>query len=283
MGYYNKELDEIDFQLFDTCEVLKPYIYSYWVVKKNKINESITQKVLSDGSMGIVINFKNPYIIKVNNTVYNCDSKFIIDGPTKYPSYLTFEKEFDMIGIRFNPAGAYIFFDEKIESFLDKHEVMKDSTSWQIDELYKNLQAKKNIEEKIVLIEDFFIKKLDLAKKKNSPWIFNLIDKIIQKKGDIEILDLCKEFNISLKQLERKFKEEVGLSPKVYIRIIRLRNVKNILSSLEVDNLTKTAYENGFFDQAHFTREFKFFMNETPKNYFKNKLFQAKLYNYRKY
>ena len=62
-----------------------------------------------------------------------------------------------------------------------------------------------------------------------------------------------------------------------------MRNVRDSLSSLEVENLTSTGYNNGFFDQSHFIKEFKSFMNETPKSYYQNKLSMAKILKFRKF
>ena len=167
MGYYNKELDEINFKIIETCEQLKPYIYSYWVVKKDKIDTPMTQKILSDGCMGITINFKSAYAIKVNGNTQNCIKNFIIDGPTKHPSYMLLEKELYLLGIRFKPAGAYVFFDENIDTFENKHITLKNNSTWQIDILYKKLITTENLEDKIKLLEDFFMQKLKSNKKRS--------------------------------------------------------------------------------------------------------------------
>jgi len=283
MGFYNKNLDDIDFQIYKPHEILKPYIHSYWVVKKECFEQPLTLKILSDGSMGFVVNFSDVYNIEVNNHTTQCKDKFIIDGPTKYPSYISFSKNLDLIGIRFNPAGAYLFLDEEIENFVDKHIAMKESESWPLGSLYKNLIDEKTTHNKIAYIEKFLIHKLQTTTKRNSPWIFNFIQKAIAKKGDINVSVLSNEFKISIRQLERKFKQEVGLSPKLYFRILRLQNAKEALSSLNIETLTTTAHDSGFFDQAHFVREFKFFMKETPKNYLNNKRSLAKHHNYKTY
>ena len=283
MGYYNKELDEIDFQIIEAKEILKPYIHSFWAVKKEKIDSALIHKILSDGSMGITINFKAPYSIKVNGNNHLCTKPFIINGVTKHPSYMRFEKELELIGVRFTPAGAFVFFEENIDGFVDKHPDLSTTYNWKLEQLYQELKSKETVEDKIALFEEYLIQKLTSSKKKNSPWIFNLIENIHQKKGDTDIFSICHQFNISLRQVERKFKQEVGLSPKVYARIIRLRTVKDTMSSLEVQDLTTAAYDTGFFDQAHFTKEFKIFMKETPKNYYQNKLSAIKLCNYKKY
>ena len=283
MGYFNPDLDEINFKLFEVQTILKPYVHSYWLIEKKDFNKEMICKILSDASMGFSINFSKPYLSKINNNTFVCSEKFSIDGPTKHPTYLCFDKELYIIGVRFKVAGAYVFFEEKIETFVDKNTPFQNSEFWSLDDLHNTLIMKNTVEERIEEIENFLIKKLQKSKKNNAAWTFDLIKKVLENKADISLESLCKDFNINIRQMERSFKKELGLSPKIFLRIIRMRNAKDKLSKLDVESLTKTAYETGFFDQAHFIREFKFFFKETPKNYYKNKLSIIKSSNFKTY
>lgn len=281
MSYFNKDLEDIGFKLYEPCEELKAYIYNYWSIK-NKIDTKKTNKILSDGSLGFTINFSNPYEITLNSKETYCDAKVVLNGQTKYASFITFEKCLDAIGIRFKVGGAYKFFDEEISSLCDKN-INYDESFWDFDSLYKDLITKQNNSEKIEVIEQFLINRLNTSKKENSKHTFNIVAFINECKGDISIECLCEQFSLNKRQIERIFKKEIGLSAKLFTRIIRMRNVRDSLSSLEIEKLTSTGYNNGFFDQAHFIKEFKSFMNETPKSYYQNKLSMAKILKFRKF
>lgn len=281
MGYFNKDLEDIGFKLYEPCDELKLYIYNYWSIK-NRIDSRKTNKILSDGSLGFTINFSNPYEITLNSEKTYCDAKVVLNGQTKHASYITFEKYLDAIGIRFKAGGAYKFFDEEINSLCDKN-INYDESFWNFDFLYKELITKESNQERIEVVEKFLIKRLNASKKVNSKYTFDIVNFINEKKGDISIECLCEQFSLSKRQIERIFKKEIGLSAKLFSRIIRMRNVRDTLSSLEIENLTSTGYNNGFFDQAHFIKEFKSFMNETPKNYYQNKLSMARTLNFKKF
>ncbi|MGA1939962.1 DUF6597 domain-containing transcriptional factor [Arcobacter sp. YIC-310] len=281
MSYFNKDLEDIGFMLYEPCKELEPYIYNYFTVK-NIITSKKTNKILSDGSLGFTINFGNPYEITLNSKKIYCDAKVILNGQSKYPMFITFEKYLNAIGIRFKVGGAYKFFDEEISSLCDKN-INYDESFWNFDILYKKLVNMNTHKQRIEEIERFLIKRLKASKKENSKYTFSIISFINEHKGNISIDCLCEEFALNKKQIERIFKKEVGLSAKLFTRIIRMRNVRDSLSSLDIENLTSTAYNNGFFDQAHFIKEFKSFMNETPKSYYKNKLSMAKALNFKKF
>lgn len=76
--------------------------------------------------------------------------------------------------------------------------------------------------------------------------------------------DLCTNVN----SLEKRFRAQIGVSPKQYASIFRLKSVINSYRT-ETD-LTAISYKAGFFDQSHFIKDFKAFTGEKPLNFFKS-------------
>ena len=282
MGYFNQELNDIGFKIYEVCEELKPYIYNYWSIE-GELSTPIQSKILSDGSVGFIINFANPYAITINDDHQKQHSKVVLNGQTKYPSILHFENELNAIGIRFKAGCAYGLFCEELVSFENKNIDFYDNAHWMFDSLYQELMCLNSNDEKILCIEMFLCKHLQKKKASNHKKTQDIIAYINRFKGDVIIEDMCEHFNVSSRTLERIFKKEVGLNAKLFTRIIRLRHVRENLSNLEVDNFSILGQERGFFDQSHFIKEFKYFMFETPKSYFENKLKMAKKFNYKKY
>nr|WP_255639475.1 helix-turn-helix domain-containing protein [Deinococcus betulae] len=70
--------------------------------------------------------------------------------------------------------------------------------------------------------------------------------------------------NLSSRQLERAFQTELGVSPKMLARAIRFDAVVEGLRLGSAGQLTTLAYDLGFTDQSHLTREFKTMSLMTP-------------------
>lgn len=88
--------------------------------------------------------------------------------------------------------------------------------------------------------------------------------------GDlIKITDLSINTGYSVRSLEKKFKQHVGLSPKQFYMILRVRSLVNELtfSKGEKLSLTALAYRYGFVDQAHFIRTYSNIMNSVPSKF----------------
>ena len=73
---------------------------------------------------------------------------------------------------------------------------------------------------------------------------------------------------MSPRQLERLFSERVGISPKLFLRIVRFQEVVRATRSGRRDlGWAALAAEHGFYDQAHFINDFKAFVGRTPADW----------------
>ena len=96
--------------------------------------------------------------------------------------------------------------------------------------------------------------------------------------GQLSVDELSKQTNINRRQLERKFSSAIGLSPKQLSKTIRLQATLKMLLSKKFTSLTALAYENEYYDQAHFIKDFKELTGFTPKEFYGNKLKMSLLF-----
>ncbi len=92
---------------------------------------------------------------------------------------------------------------------------------------------------------------------------------ILKNKGLLSIDNLIRNANMSLRNFERRFINEVGVSPKLYMRITRFYNaVQNKMLNPE-KNWTEITYEHGYYDQSHFIKDCREFSSKSPEEFFK--------------
>jgi AraC-like DNA-binding protein len=83
----------------------------------------------------------------------------------------------------------------------------------------------------------------------------------------LRIQDVCVAFDMHERTLQRLFARHVGVSPKWVIGRYRMHEAAMRLEGGQQDSLTELAHALGYFDQAHFTRDFKCLTGETPSYY----------------
>jgi AraC-like DNA-binding protein len=85
---------------------------------------------------------------------------------------------------------------------------------------------------------------------------------ILQSGGRTSIDSLAALAGTSLRQMERQFQEDVGLTPKTFSRIVRLQAALRRVRQGRA--LTEVALACGFYDQAHMTRDFRELASMSP-------------------
>jgi AraC-like DNA-binding protein len=90
----------------------------------------------------------------------------------------------------------------------------------------------------------------------------------IQKRhGTLRIEKLAPAMGLSLSALERRFRKNVGTSPRRFASIVRMRHVLRLRKTGQ--NLTEIAYRAGYCDQSHFIKDFKNFTGSAPELFFR--------------
>lgn len=135
----------------------------------------------------------------------------------------------------------------------------------QVEELEDKLSNCFADSQRIRHVDQFF--KNQLKQVETDRLIVEAVRQIYASKGAIRIQELIQHLGISQSPFEKRFRKLVGTSPKKFASIVRFNTVLNSLDSEK--SLTDICYENHFFDQAHFIKDFKRFTGDTPEQ-FKN-------------
>ncbi|MEV4973347.1 helix-turn-helix domain-containing protein [Streptomyces scopuliridis] len=81
--------------------------------------------------------------------------------------------------------------------------------------------------------------------------------------GAVTVGGIAREVGWCQRQLERRFREQVGLPLKAVARVMRLQRTVRLL--IEGRRASEVAAEAGYHDQAHLSREFKAMTGRTPR------------------
>ena len=94
---------------------------------------------------------------------------------------------------------------------------------------------------------------------------------IVESKGKVQMRSLQNELQLSERGLQRRFHEQVGISPKMFSRVCQFQASFTQLRKSEFRNLSDIAFDNGYADQSHFIRAFREFAGFSPLQFQKSK------------
>ena len=132
--------------------------------------------------------------------------------------------------------------------------------------LLEKLNACENFDEAIGVYENH-LRKLNFGRNGNDEKVARALALIEKTSGEIRIAELAGALNLSVRQLERRFKASAGLSPKQFARTRRIRATAVDLVENNDVNWANRAAEMGFTDQAHLTHEFVSVTKRSPNSF----------------
>lgn len=169
--------------------------------------------------------------------------------------------------VYFREGGAGAFFDQPV------HELFNESISLEnlmlrseLLVLEEQLREAVSDRKRIDILEDFLV--CLLRETKPDLLVSAAVALIFEQKGQLRISELAKQLNISQSPLEKRFRKLIGTSPKKFSTIVRLKHTIRYFNPDEP--LTTAGFNAGFYDQAHFIKEFKSLTSQTPEDFFRN-------------
>lgn len=251
------------FKQYIPSDILKPYI-KYYVVSES--NEENHYKVLP--SNGLVMGFQ--YTGRLLNITDDSPKLLSQSGITGISGSFKIFQNKGAIGtvlVYFRETGYIRFSDNPAHELFDKSISLDLLFSRErVTEVEEKLSESETDEERIAYIELFL--RHHLKTNVNDSMIVEAIRIIESRRGNIRIKELMKYLATSQSPLEKRFRSIVGTTPKKFAEIIRFQNVlKAINKGLPLGDI---AFEHNYYDQAHFSKDFKIFAGEAPEKFIQN-------------
>lgn len=246
----------LEFKLIQPKGLLSPYIQGIWSASVHS-SEAIDHWLHGDTCSGIIFNLGST--IKLGGVsfptgvialpVSKCAQKIYLPPGSK------------LVGLRFHPAiGVGVLgkrYDEpKIVTGDSKMTLALEAISESLTSIHGHFAC-------ITTLYRWLIDTLDWSYPTPIP---TQLDQALKAIGKSQTpTQLCYAITISQRQIERQFQRWLGLTPKHYQRILRVKSVINVLREIPDSDLADLALSHGFSDQSHMTRECKKIAKITPK------------------
>lgn len=252
-GILNPNEGDQQFQLsrFVPSEELQFFIEHFWIVEWDLEDDTYKQEILSYPSVQLVFEKENTWIWGVVTGKF----KRSLKGGGK------------VLGVKFKPGGFYPFFQSSVSTISDGVLAFNKVFDADVTELEKEILSPDNNEKSVQRVERFLKNNLP-EEDERVKQVNEIIDTVMENKYLIKVDQLVEKLEISKRSLQRLFKWYVGISPKWLIKRFRLHEVAAKIAEEEKGtDWAELAFELGYYDQAHFIKDFKSVVGQTPAEY----------------
>ncbi|WP_367866946.1 DUF6597 domain-containing transcriptional factor [Pedobacter sp. WC2423] len=225
-------------------------------------------RLFSDGNTGIVFSFKNRLITNSGKTgiTDSLPSSFAYGQISGFKNIFCVDETCLLIVV-FKPYALSNLLNIPANELVEQTISLTDLFGNIGTEVTERLFVCQNLAERIQILESFFIKIIANINNPALPMITASVNFIQQNNGLINQEQLIRYTGCEQKQIERKFIETIGITPKKYCDIVKFTIYLKSLRDTHHLKLKDSAYDAGYYDQAHVARYFKRITGITPTQY----------------
>jgi AraC-like DNA-binding protein len=237
---------------------LQSFIDSLWILEHDG-EDPAPQRVVPDGHPELILNWSQPFE-SFQSGQWQGQPPCFLAGQIDGPLLLRPRGPAKILGIRFHPHGAARVLAPPMHELSGRFTPLDDLSPALSRSLNRALESREPIADVEAAL---WSAAAGHADDPGDPIVAAAVRRIALARGASDLAALARELGVSIRQLERRFRAGVGLSPKLFCRMQRFNHVFRVLSQ-QTRSWVDTAILCGYYDQAHLIRDCKTFSGTTP-------------------
>ncbi len=228
----------------------------------------LRQKVLPNPTLHLMINLGHAFQVSDSDQTQpymTCDESWWVGLWNKY-HVVDWPPNVAFYGVHFKPAGVYPFLQFPLSEL--HNQIVPMDVIWGrfAAEIRERLYAAPTVAAGFALLEQLLRSRLG-----ETPYTLKIVQhsvvEIAQQHGALSIRALSDQIGISQNHLLTQFKRLVGIAPKELARFYRFAHVLDSINPTQPADWSQIAQQAGFYDQAHFIKDFVAFTGDNPSDY----------------
>ena len=226
------------------------------------------ERLLPDGSMELVVNL-NEDLTRVYDPQHT-DRYEVVRGPVVVGAHSEFfvidtAEQHTVAGVHFKPGGAFPFLGLPASELHNRLVPLDCLWGRLADELRVKLLEAATPEAKLEVLEQTLLARAQRFDR--HPAVAFALREFHGVPHTRTIAGVTEQIGLSAKRFIEVFSGEVGLTPKVFCRVRRFQRVLRRIGAGRPVDWAGVAVDCGYFDQAHFIRDFRAFSGINPSTY----------------
>lgn len=211
--------------------------------------------------------FDLPCSVKTGNQAPEEATSGIMVGQPLSRMNITINTNYLMLKVSFQPGSLFRLLGVPMNLLVDGHADLEAITGKAVKEVSERLPEATDYAGMVQLVEEFLLRKAAQCRQVVLP--IDIIAQQMLRPGAYHQLDrLAYDSCLSTRQFERKFRERVGVSPKLFTRIARFRYAYRLREDDPLRSWIDIAYTCGYYDPNHLVKDFQQFAGTSPGQLF---------------
>ena len=260
--------DEMKYWLLRPDSSLRQQVKSYFVVDVEARRQSKHELHLPDGYAELVFVLRNGYErapIGNPGAAVPMKRSYLIGGRSH--TIVTSDLgDVRVVGVKMEPRLLRELLAKPLSEFRDNTVELRNLKDTRLLSLEERIAECASVAQIATALNEFFLGRRCAASQPDG-LVEHLLSRIRAEKGGTPITQAARESGVDPRTLERRFTSWVGMSPKAYARVVRFKHAYHAFwasRSSAGPSAELHSYLDGYYDQSHFIKEFRYFTGSSP-------------------
>lgn len=250
------------YEQFPPSPALAPIVERLWLLE-GSADEIAAEPIPPDGHPEIIVHVGEPFV-EIAGGVARPQARVLFAGQLTRAVRVAPAGDSLLVGARLRPYGGFALLGTPQHVLTDRIVPLNDLDPELGGRLAREVAARRDHDDLAAAL-DAALTPAATSSPAHRVALAPVVALALERRGLVRVGDLAEAAQLSPRQLERRFREQVGLSPKLFLRILRFQEVLNAIRSGEdARSWADVALAHGFYDQPHFIRDFRSFVGESP-------------------
>ncbi len=236
----------------------------YW---ESAVRPHAVERIMPTGTANLIINLDEDEVRDYQpcGLIARHRGAVLVGTRSEY-SIIDTEEQRAVMGVAFRPGGAWPVLGIAADELKNCHVGLEDLWGTVGRSLRDRILSAATPEARLQILAASLTSQLS-ERLRPHPAVSCAVQRLHCAQQLETVEQLSRRVGLSTRRLARLFSLEVGLTPKLYARVLRFNRVLAATCGNTQVDWSDIAYRCGYFDQAHFIRDFKAFSGLTPSDY----------------
>ena len=262
------EIVKMHFLSYRPCRPLSDFVESFWLCD-GYASPHLRERIFPSGTFELVFNLRGGdlriYTAKCPGRCIHLPGA-VVSGP--YGGYFVTDRaeNASVMGVHFKPGGAFLFLGPAANELLNTHVGLQDIWGRAALEIRERVSAERTPARRFQILQDELLSRM-VRRPERHPAVLSALDYFRRDPSRAVIGKLARDVGLSNRRFTDVFNFQVGVKPKLFVRIERFQRLLQKVHILPVVDWGQLALEQGYFDQSHLIRDFVAFSGLSPADY----------------
>jgi AraC-like DNA-binding protein len=261
------------YQTYQPRSPLSQFVEVLWMRQGDNLPQTQSY-LLPIGSMELVINLHEdriPLFDRHSRSQIGSTNGSMLCGAHSQGFIINNDSQISMMGVHFKPGGSASFFALPAGELHNQRISLDEVWQGRAAELRDRLLESPTVASRFLVLEQFLLMVMQPPNRQVAAVHLALQEFERCPKGEAvpatTVREVTDKIGFSARHFNQLFRDQVGLTPKLFCRVRRLQQVLDRVLSKDRVDWADVAIACGYFDQAHFIHDFQKLANCTPTDY----------------